>query len=293
MSAEVDLGSSAVQALRESFGDRKPIDISRKITACVACRKQKIKCHMGDGVPPCTRCRKRGLSCVVNRSLQMLLESDVAWKANIEEKLRQLEDSVNLLNQRSGSGSNAPPDALPQPSAPQLPSQPDATMTTATTTEQPQQREQGWEVVMDMDRGPAVIPASCVSEVSDASPTATRQTLVDDFDLIDRGIISLDDAESFFRLYARRLDHFLYTILAEHDSLASVRKSSPLLTAAICAVGALHTPSNLYYACYQHFVSLASSRMFSKRNNHDDVRAFCIGAFWLSDISWTLVGAGK
>ncbi|ETI25650.1 hypothetical protein G647_02424 [Cladophialophora carrionii CBS 160.54] len=275
----VDLGSSAVQALRESFGDRKPIDISRKITACVACRKQKIKCHMGDGVPPCTRCRKRGLSCVVNRSLQMLLESDVAWKANIEEKLRQLEDSVNLLHQRSGS--DAPSNALLQATAApsqQAPSQPDATMTTATTTGQPQQKEQGWEVVMDMNRGPAVIPASCVSEVSDASPAATRQSLVDDFDLIDRGIISLDDAESFFRLYARRLDHFLYTILAEHDSLASVRKSSPLLTAAICAVGALHTPSNLYYACYQHFVSLASSRMFSKRNNHDDVRAFCIAA---------------
>lgn len=74
---ETDSGSTAVQALRESFGDRKPIDISRKITACVACRKQKIKCHMPDESPPCTRCKKRGLSCVVNRSLQMLLESDI------------------------------------------------------------------------------------------------------------------------------------------------------------------------------------------------------------------------
>jgi hypothetical protein len=32
----------AVSALRESFGDRKPPDITRKITACVACRKQKV-----------------------------------------------------------------------------------------------------------------------------------------------------------------------------------------------------------------------------------------------------------
>lgn len=31
-----------VSALRESFGDRKPPDITRKITACVACRKQKV-----------------------------------------------------------------------------------------------------------------------------------------------------------------------------------------------------------------------------------------------------------
>jgi hypothetical protein len=78
MEAEIEIGSTAAQALRDSFGDRKPIDISRKITACVACRKQKIKCHMTDATPPCTRCKKRGLSCAVNRSLQMLLEGDVA-----------------------------------------------------------------------------------------------------------------------------------------------------------------------------------------------------------------------
>ena len=34
--------SSAAVALRESFGDRKPPDITRKITACVACRKLKV-----------------------------------------------------------------------------------------------------------------------------------------------------------------------------------------------------------------------------------------------------------
>ena len=34
--------SPAVMALRQSFGDRKPPDITRKITACVACRKLKV-----------------------------------------------------------------------------------------------------------------------------------------------------------------------------------------------------------------------------------------------------------
>lgn len=31
-----------VRALRDIFGDPKPPEISRKITACVACRKQKV-----------------------------------------------------------------------------------------------------------------------------------------------------------------------------------------------------------------------------------------------------------
>ncbi|KIX03321.1 uncharacterized protein Z518_06873 [Rhinocladiella mackenziei CBS 650.93] len=317
----MDTGSSAAQALRESFGDRKPIDISRKITACVACRKQKIKCHMTDATPPCTRCKKRGLSCVVNRSLQMLLESDVAWKANVDEKLRMLEESINRLNQqrsdtfhvpnssacnREGHTAHIPGSAQDtsatgfagpsqssfsyQEISPQIQG---PTQKTPTTESPPPQNEQGpgWEVVMDLNRGPGIVPASCVSEVSDSSPATTRQNLAEDFDLVDRGIVTIQDAETFFSLYYRRLDHFLYRILAEHDSLSSVRKSSPLLTAAICAVGALHTPSNKYQACYQHFVDLASSKMFSKRNTHDDVRALCIGAFWLSDISWTLVAA--
>ncbi|EAU36893.1 predicted protein [Aspergillus terreus NIH2624] len=34
---------SAALSLRESFGDRKIPEISRKITACVACRKLKVK----------------------------------------------------------------------------------------------------------------------------------------------------------------------------------------------------------------------------------------------------------
>jgi hypothetical protein len=34
--------SSSATAFREAFGDRKLPDISRKITACVACRKLKV-----------------------------------------------------------------------------------------------------------------------------------------------------------------------------------------------------------------------------------------------------------
>jgi hypothetical protein len=75
--------------------------ISRKVKACAACRKQKvcslaqrrctaeavcagsrlradgleqIKCLMDDSGPPCRRCIDRNLSCVLNKSLQSLLD---------------------------------------------------------------------------------------------------------------------------------------------------------------------------------------------------------------------------
>lgn len=83
--------STAAATLRDTFGDRKIPDISRKITACVACRKLKIKCVITDAEEPCARCKQRGLSCTVNRSLQMLLEGDAEWKERIEWRIDEIE----------------------------------------------------------------------------------------------------------------------------------------------------------------------------------------------------------
>lgn len=214
--------------------------------------------------------------------------NEIRWKTNVEQKLRMLEESINRMT-RQGLPTEPQSGLSTQARAETGPSY---TPAGGMSTESTSRNEQAWEVVMDLNKGPAVVPASCVCELSVPFPIPPRQDVADDNDLIDSGIIGLEDADAFFSLYRSRLDHFLYGILSEHDSLGSVRKSSSLLTAAICAVGALHAPSRLYQACYQHFVSLASSRMFSKRNSHDDVRALCIGAFWLNDISWTLVGTG-
>jgi len=85
---------SAVQQFSET---NKPPDITRKITACVACRKQKIKCHMRDSQPPCSRCKKRGLPCTVNRSLQTILESDGAWKLAVDRKIVRLESALSRV----------------------------------------------------------------------------------------------------------------------------------------------------------------------------------------------------
>ncbi|MAD81842.1 MAG: hypothetical protein CL912_02665 [Deltaproteobacteria bacterium] len=63
-------------SLQAELGGQVQVDISRKITACVSCRKQKVKCDVQQTGNPCTRCKRRGLSCAVKKSLQMLLESD-------------------------------------------------------------------------------------------------------------------------------------------------------------------------------------------------------------------------
>ncbi|KAL2811866.1 hypothetical protein BJX63DRAFT_443843, partial [Aspergillus granulosus] len=263
-----------ITALRDTFGDRKPPDISRKITACVACRKQKIKCHMkADGQPPCSRCAKRGLPCTVNRSLQMLLEDDITWKHGIAEKIRRLEGVTDELMSR-----------LPDPGTAAPGGQDDPIEIMESTVED----QQSWEV--DPKCEPASIPASCISEMSNPSP---REGLgSSQVNIISRGIITRHEADSLFQRYHARLDHLLYRILGDHQSLDTVLSSSPLLTAAICTVAALHSQTfgHLFDKCYREFKDLVAATTFAQTHNVDDVRGLCIGAFWLHEMSWALAG---
>lgn len=111
-------------------------------------------------------------------------------------------------------------------------------------------------------------------------------------DLITHGIISLEAAEEYFTIYRKCMEPCLYQILAEDECLASVRGRSSFLTAAICAVGSFSRDSVEHQKCYDVFIKEVSSRLFSRTHDYDDVQALCIGAFWLSKVSSTLVGMG-
>jgi hypothetical protein len=58
-------------------------------------------------------------------------------------------------------------------------------------------------------------------------------------------------------------------------------------------VSALQSASDDFEKCYQAFLKICSARAFSKECASEDVQAYCIGAFWLSDMSWNLVEAGE
>ncbi|WPG99169.1 Hypothetical protein R9X50_00198000 [Acrodontium crateriforme] len=275
--------SSPIPARQPQYGD-KPPEITRKITACAACRKQKVKCFMGrDGQPPCTRCKKRGLPCAVNKSLQMILESDADWKSSVERKIRTLESGLaRVANHLSLDDvfddvdeADDEPMELPPPAA-----------SDGVSPQVEKHTPHNFEIVMDPNSGPAAIPGSVVSPV--ILPGLDQRM---EQDIIHRKVVTIDEARNYLNVYQNRLDHFLYRILGDRRSLEQVRKS-PLLLAAVCAVGALHTADSPHFeTCYQEFVSIAAAQTFSRRNTVDDIRGLCIAAFWLSGISWTCVAA--
>jgi hypothetical protein len=249
---------------------------------------------MVNSQPPCTRCKKRGLPCTVNKSLQMILESDSVWKERIDRKVRLLENalsrvanhvsySVNLdLDDLDGDEEHEDMPTVPPSNAP--PNDKHNAMS-------PQQTEKhipdNYELIMDPDSGPAAIPGSVVTPI----PVPGIEQIRAEQDIITKGILTVEQAQSYLDVYQNRLDHFLYRIIGDRRTLAQVRAGSPVLLASICAVGALHVASPHFEKCYQEFVMIAAAQTFFRRNTVDDIRGLCIGAFWLSGISWNCIGA--
>lgn len=156
----------------------------------------------------------------------------------------------------------------------------------STTNEQANSQSQ-WRIGIDLDLGSA--PGNLPGHYLFQTTPNTRSKVP--MDIISRGVISLASAQIYFDEYRNRQDHFLYGILGEHGAVTLDRiRGSPLLTAAICAVGALHLNSPQFNQCYEEFLALTSTQGLVKGHTLDDVRALCIGAFWLSDMSWPLVG---
>lgn len=111
-------------------------------------------------------------------------------------------------------------------------------------------------------------------------------------DLISCGLISLEAAEEYFRIYQKYMEPCVCHVLAGDDCLANIRARSPFLTAAICTVGSYCVDTAAHQKCYDLFLKEVSSRLFSRQHGFDDVRALCIGAFWLNKVSSALSGQG-
>jgi len=112
-------------------------------------------------------------------------------------------------------------------------------------------------------------------------------------DFISQGKVTEAEAVDLFRIFCGSQNQYLWGGVALlHDTMMSVRKSSSLLLAAILAVTALHVPGRerTFDICYAEFLALVSESMFDRYHSLDDVRGLCIGAFWLSDVSWKLSG---
>ncbi|OAA44237.1 Transcription factor [Metarhizium rileyi] len=286
--------------------------VSRKIRACQACQNRKIKCDLEPGQDQCARCARLGLKCVVNKSLQTLLDGENEWKQNIEAQMQSLQAALtevqNALNmprpmptqplclqpddfRSSGQVSAVQP--VPR-------THPDGTVPIRPTG---MTRENSVEAEVQVTDDQAMVnaPMASLYEVTKLRnvrsdpwarmhrpPSRTQKP-----DFISQGKFDLREANRLFARFRETLNEYLWGGIAlVHDDLEGARASSSLLTAAILAVTALHAQDNgvLFDVSYPIFLGLVSQAMFDRYHTLDDVRGLCIGAFYLSDLSWKLSG---
>jgi hypothetical protein len=112
-------------------------------------------------------------------------------------------------------------------------------------------------------------------------------------DVISCGMISEAAAQELFDFYNEHLDKHIYNILETVGSLSETRQRSSLLTAAICAVAAFVSASDQFENCLKAFTDEVAGQLFAKEHTFDEVRALCIGSFWLTDVSAALCSLGK
>ena len=276
--------------------DSKLPGISRKVKACAACRKQKIKCIM-TGDPPCQRCKERGLSCKLNKSLQTLMSEDSKWKASVTRDVTALYGSVERVLQLLN--------------LPELPSLHLSTQDPAMFFDNEDPAADDDEDEPSADHSPKVtpitdnlshVPIESLYQITGMKSLRAAEVVNEDqvrickqlrdTDFIARGVIKIEDAEFLADFYLKKLDPYIWHLASDYTDLESFRSRSPTLTACILTVAALHDTSrgNLYAACGKEYRRLVANAMFERKIDMEYLRALVIGSYWLSDISWTLSG---
>ncbi|KAH8424102.1 putative C6 transcription factor [Aspergillus melleus] len=279
-----------------------------KARACADCKRHKIRCEFKPGEASCTKCLRSGIKCVVNDFSQKFVDDDGVWKSQATATINQLQAAVSHLLRRSGLqdlSTFASGDSQNDPS-------PVVSQHPLIFDEPPAQNHaehHGPGAVMDVAREPSqepdlqspeLVPAPMrslyeVTKLRNLRNNPIQQpklTLLEE-DFISRGLISLHEAEELFAYFSRTMNQLLWGgIILVHRDLTSVRRASTLLSAAVLTVAALHIPNRTetLNRCYSEYVSLVSSMSLTRAHTLDDIRGLCIGAFWLSELSWKLSG---
>lgn len=226
--------------------------------------------------------------CPATSQHAWMLTSFKSWKERMEQRLLKLEEMMAASSQQKEPNSH-PAQAMSQAEQRQRPS----TMSENSPQDEPHHQSTSTptapEVSLNLSCSLGSYPGSSVTTILNPE---TGQHAPQKADIVSSGVISLEAAEDLFSVYQTSMDPLLHRVLLEDDCLANVRARSSFLTAAVCTVAALHTASDNYTGCYEAFVQQVSAKFLRSSHTFDDVRALCIGAFWLHKISSNIISLG-
>ncbi|KAF2641726.1 hypothetical protein P280DRAFT_397814 [Massarina eburnea CBS 473.64] len=288
--------------VEHSAGPQPQVQRAGKIRACAECKKHKIKCEPVAGKHKCSKCLRGGLDCVPYNPLQRFQDEDALWKENAQGEIDQLRSAVQLLLRHNQLPDLASlPDKAPAAAQPVVISPVTVTENGISTTmivpPMDMTRENSVEPDLDVE---SLVPAPMrslydltrIRNLRSSTRLKSNANFKED-DFISQGVVPQAEAEDLLHRYMENMYQLLWDgLLVPHKTLDSLRRHSTLLTATILTVAALHTPGRgeMLQKCYNVFVSLAYSTCLSRLQNLDDVRALCLAAFYIPNLSWKLSG---
>ncbi|KAJ3539905.1 hypothetical protein NM208_g5293 [Fusarium decemcellulare] len=282
----------------DTIGQDLPV-VSRKVKACTSCRKQKVRCYMDDG-PPCKRCVEKGLSCVLNKSLQTLISERLPQTDALVQDLEMVCSSVQhilrTLNLPGLGPLQSTKNIIHTPISASQGDQDDAGPSCDNSPKLSPEHERDLpkvpiESVYHLTKLSALRSPDFVEDTHNERQPGSSTTN----DFIAQGLVSLQDAERLYGFYLSRLDDYIYGVGGRYTSLSIVRQKSPILTAAILTVAAMHDPqsNSIYPICQKEFRRLTTDLIFDRHIDRDHLRALCIASYWLNDASWMLAGVAS
>ncbi|KAK9351147.1 hypothetical protein V1523DRAFT_354128 [Lipomyces doorenjongii] len=268
--------------------------------ACAECKKHKIKCFVQPGQTACNKCLRSGIHCVPHNFAQKFIDDDVA-QAQTSTTLDQLKAAVEHLLHINNLSELSKFDG----GQPILRTLSGASSVRTVSPSTPNHSSNSVAAGNFVSEGPSanhqeddsdLVPLPMNNLYSLTDPGNSRLIRVDPADIngpdfISRGVVPVAEAEFLFDHFRDRINPLLWDgILCSHKSLSEARQSSSLLVATVLTVAALHIPNReqSLHATYDAFVALMRGSCLLHSQNLDDIRGLCVGAFYLTSLSWAL-----
>ncbi|KAG8411886.1 hypothetical protein J3458_015181 [Metarhizium acridum] len=259
----------------------------RRITSCAACRKQKIKCELLTERPPCERCKRRNIECVINTGLRNSI-LDQRQLAVLGRDLSKVHATLETVCQQLGLELPKPLESAALSSISTGPGVQDGDLDDGEDgLYEPSQHNSPSAVPAPIDAN-LTKPESEPSAQGPAAASASRSYKKPD--IVSKGLITIEDAEVLVNHYFVEMDPILYGFAKTHSTTHSVRDGSPALIAAICTVSSLHLVDygHLFETCYREYRHVIATTLF-ERQDVEHIRALLIGSFWLPGASRILL----
>ncbi|KAH6675280.1 fungal-specific transcription factor-like protein [Plectosphaerella plurivora] len=307
-------GSTRAEGSGSFSGPRPRGPRGPRVRACAECKRLKIRCEVRRGELACARCLRSGIECMPHDPAQRLHDEDIAWKTQAQAQISQLQAAVAALLQREKlpdlatfkadilkATSTSPADsalgsvsnAAIAPIDMRVSRHPSPERGSDDPGLVPVPMRNLYELTRSTDASSQAVAGGGGGNGGGASSGFSHHTSPIEEDLIAKGVISLAEGELLFERYIKGHHPLLWGgTIFPYTTLEAVRRASTLLSTAVFTVASLHSPdkAETLQKCYDAFVSLASASSLARGQNIDDIRGMCLGAFYLPNLSWRLVG---